>query len=115
MIKTLTRRGLLQSSAVAAALPADLVTFDEPRRLLRIVYQPAPGHAAEDVIGLALRALLDQGARVAGVRRGTSLEKKFLEMTAARVPKMKKSYHSKAVPAAEAATTVVMDAPLARG
>jgi len=32
--------------------------------------------------------------------------KKVLEMTWVRLPKMKKSYHSNAVPAAEAATTV---------
>jgi ABC-2 type transport system ATP-binding protein len=68
-------------AAVAGALPADTVTFDEPQRLLRIVFQPGPDHTAEDVIGLALRALLSGGARIAGVRRGTSLEKKFLEMT----------------------------------
>jgi ABC-2 type transport system ATP-binding protein len=68
-------------AAVTAALPGDAVTFDEPRRLLRIVFQPGPEHAAEDVIGLALGALLGGGARIAGVRRGTSLEKKFLEMT----------------------------------
>mgnify|MGYP003134854784 CR=1 FL=1 len=35
--------------------------------------------------------------------------KKFREMIVARVPKMKKSYHSKAVPAEEATTTVRMD------
>jgi ABC-type multidrug transport system ATPase subunit len=67
--------------AVAAALTGDAVSFDEQRRVLRIVFQPRPDRAAEDVIGLALRALLAANARVAGVRRGTSLEKKFLEMT----------------------------------
>ena len=36
--------------------------------------------------------------------------KKVLEITWARLPKMKKSYHSKAVPADEAATTVRIDA-----
>lgn len=34
--------------------------------------------------------------------------KKALEITWVRLPKMKKSYHSKAVPAEEAATTVNM-------
>src|SRR5665213_1025790 len=36
--------------------------------------------------------------------------KKFLAMTGVRAPKAKKSYHSKVVPSAEAATTVRMEA-----
>jgi ABC-2 type transport system ATP-binding protein len=68
-------------AAARAALPGDAVTWDEPRRLVRIVFQPKEGRAAEDVIGQALRALLDAGARIGGVRRGTSLERKFLEMS----------------------------------
>ena len=36
----------------------------------------------------------------------SSSEKKFLAMIGVRAPKTKKSYHSNAVPAAEAATTV---------
>jgi len=67
--------------AVTAAVTGDSVSWDEDRRIVRIVFQPRPDHAAEDVIGIALRALLDGGARIAGVRRGTSLERKFLEMT----------------------------------
>ncbi len=66
---------------VKRALSADQIVWDAERRLLRIVYQSAQGRQAEDVIGSALRVLLDGGARVAGVRRGTTLEKKFLEMT----------------------------------
>jgi ABC-2 type transport system ATP-binding protein len=73
--------GPAPAEALAAALPGDTVSWDEPRRLFRIVYQPGPTRAPEDVITAALRALLDQGARITGVRRGTSLEKKFLEMT----------------------------------
>jgi ABC-2 type transport system ATP-binding protein len=73
--------GPAPTAAVTAALPGDTVSWDEERRLLRIVFQPGPDHAAEDVIAAALRALLDGGARISGVRRGTSLEKKFLEMT----------------------------------
>src|SRR6185312_8615927 len=38
-----------------------------------------------------------------------SAAKKFFEMTCTRLPKMKKSYHSKEVPAQEAATTVRRD------
>jgi ABC-2 type transport system ATP-binding protein len=68
-------------SQVSAALPDEKLTWEESRRVLRIVFQPRVDHAAEDVIGIALRVLLAGGARIAGVRRGTSLEKKFLEMT----------------------------------
>jgi ABC-type multidrug transport system ATPase subunit len=67
--------------AVAAALVGDAVTWDGERRTLRIVFRPAPVRDAEQVIGAALRVLLDSGARIAGVRRGTSLEQKFLQMT----------------------------------
>jgi ABC-type multidrug transport system ATPase subunit len=56
------------------------VTWQAERRLLRVVFTPAPGWEAEDVIGLALGALLSGGARVSGVRRGSTLEKKFLEL-----------------------------------
>ncbi len=43
---------------------------------------------------------------------GSRAEKKFLAMTGVSVPKTKKSYHSKAVPAAQAAITVVIEARL---
>src|SRR3954462_4075908 len=46
-------------------------------------------------------------AMSAGV--GSSPAKKTLEMTGARLPKMKKSYHSKAVPADDAMTTRAID------
>ena len=39
--------------------------------------------------------------------------KKTLEMTPVRLPKMKKSYHSKVVPADEATTTVHIEAAFA--
>jgi ABC-2 type transport system ATP-binding protein len=68
-------------AAVSAALPQEKVTWEESRRVLRIVFQPREGQEAEDVIGVALQVLLAGGARISGVRRGTSLEKKFLEMT----------------------------------
>jgi ABC-2 type transport system ATP-binding protein len=64
-----------------AALPADQVSWDADRRLLRVVFRPAAERQAEEVIGATLRVLLDGGARIAGVRRGASLERKFLEMT----------------------------------
>jgi ABC-type multidrug transport system ATPase subunit len=67
--------------AVERVLPGDQVRWDEGRRVLKIAFRPGEGRAVEDVIGVALRALLDGGGRIAGVRRGTSLERKFLEMT----------------------------------
>jgi ABC-type multidrug transport system ATPase subunit len=70
--------GPVPLEAVSRALPDDRVTFDEQGRVLRVVFT---GRAAEDVIGLALRALLAEGARISGVRRGTTLERRFLEMT----------------------------------
>jgi len=66
--------------AVAVVLIGDTVTWDEPSRVLRVRFAPQPDRQAEDVIGVALRALLDGGARISGVRRGTTLEKKFLEL-----------------------------------
>jgi ABC-2 type transport system ATP-binding protein len=68
-------------AAVEQALSGDRVTWDAQRRLLRIAFKPAPDRAAEEVIGAALAALLAGGGRIAGVRRGATLEKKFLEMT----------------------------------
>jgi ABC-type multidrug transport system ATPase subunit len=82
--------GPVPLEAVAAALGADRrgdsaaemrVSFDEGSRVLRIVFEAQPARAVEDVIGSALQALLGQGARIAGVRRGQSLERKFFEMT----------------------------------
>jgi ABC-2 type transport system ATP-binding protein len=73
--------GPVPFESLVQALPQDRVTFDQDRRVLRVAFQPAPGRVAEDVIGLALRVLLAEGARISGVRRGMSLERKFLEMT----------------------------------
>jgi ABC-2 type transport system ATP-binding protein len=65
----------------ASGPSAARVSWDDERRLLRIVFQPAPERQPEDVIGVALSALLAGGARISGVRRGQSLEKKFFEIT----------------------------------
>jgi ABC-type multidrug transport system ATPase subunit len=73
--------GPVPFEALSQALPQDRVTYDQDRRALRVVFEPAPARAAEDVIGQALRALLAEGARISGVRRGTSLERKFLEIS----------------------------------
>jgi ABC-type multidrug transport system ATPase subunit len=64
-----------------ALLPGDRMMWEADRRVVRVAFQPLPDRGPEDVIGAALRVLLGAGARIAGVRRGASLEKKFLEMT----------------------------------
>jgi ABC-2 type transport system ATP-binding protein len=68
-------------AAVSQALAQDKVSWDGDRRVLRIVFQPSPTRQPEDVIAAALRSLLSAEARIRGVRRGASLEKKFFEMT----------------------------------
>jgi ABC-2 type transport system ATP-binding protein len=73
--------GATPIDAVTRALPGDQVSFDVERRLLRIVFQPSVDRQSEDVIGVALRVLLDNGGRIAGLRRGATLERKFFEMT----------------------------------
>jgi ABC-2 type transport system ATP-binding protein len=80
--------GPTPTAAVAAALtdafaegPAPQVAWDDARRQLSIRFRPSPERQPEDVIGVALKTLLAAGARVAGVRRGTSLERKFFEIT----------------------------------
>jgi ABC-2 type transport system ATP-binding protein len=57
------------------------IRWDEAARRIHLRFSPQPGREAEDVIGLALRALLDGGARVASVGKGESLERRYLEMT----------------------------------
>ncbi len=73
--------GPVPEAAVAAALPEAQVSWDETTRALRISWQGNSAAAAEDVVAIALRALLDAGARISALRRGTTLEKKFLELT----------------------------------
>jgi len=71
---------------VKAALPGDTVEEDAANRTLRIRFVVQPGRQAEDVTGLALRALLDNGARISAVSRGQSLERAFLELPAGTPP-----------------------------
>jgi ABC-type multidrug transport system ATPase subunit len=68
-------------AAVTAALADARVSWDDGQRQLRIVFAPAADRQPEDVIGAALSVLLGAGARISGVRRGQSLEKKFFEIT----------------------------------
>ncbi len=72
--------GPLPLAAVEQALAGDTVTWDEKARVLRIRYTPREGRQGEEVIGTALRALLEAGARIAEVGRGQSLERTYLEM-----------------------------------
>jgi ABC-type multidrug transport system ATPase subunit len=67
--------------AVTRALPGDTVTYHADGRTLRIAFRPSPDREVEDVVNVALRTLLDGGARISSVRRGASLEKRFLELT----------------------------------
>jgi ABC-2 type transport system ATP-binding protein len=66
--------------AVQSALAGATVTWDEAGRRLRVFFHPSETRQAEDIIGLALRGLLDAGARISEVRRGSTLEQKFLGM-----------------------------------
>ncbi|HVU37378.1 MAG TPA: ABC transporter ATP-binding protein [Opitutales bacterium] len=63
-----------------AALAPDIVAWEEAARTFRISYRSNAGHEAEEVIGAALRVLLENGARISTVERGQSLERAFLEL-----------------------------------
>lgn len=69
-----------------AALRNDMVEWDEATRSLRIRYTSAANRQAEDVISLALRTLLEQGARISEVSRGQSLERAFLDLPSGHAP-----------------------------
>ncbi len=72
--------GPLPLAEVTQALTGDTVDWDAPARVLRIRYTSRPERQGEEVIGVALRALLAGGARVSAVSRGQSLERMYLEM-----------------------------------
>ena len=57
------------------------VDYQAEARRIHLRFSPGPDRQADDVIGLALRALLDEGARVSAVTKGESLERRYLEMT----------------------------------
>ncbi len=63
--------------AVASVRHAD---FDEASRSLRVTFDPK-GTDAETVIAGVLRALLDRGARIAGLAKGRRLEQRVMELT----------------------------------
>jgi ABC-type multidrug transport system ATPase subunit len=56
------------------------VRWEPELRRFHIVVSGKEAGAAEDVIGSVLRILLDAGARISEVRRGSSLEQKFLQI-----------------------------------
>jgi ABC-type multidrug transport system ATPase subunit len=66
--------------AVRSAVGEGEVKWDPQRRRLAILFRPAEGRSAEDVITSVLRVLLDAGARISEVRRGSTLEQKFLQI-----------------------------------
>ena len=78
--------GPVPLAAVRAALPGETVAWDEKAQVLKLVFQTAPGRDAEDIIGTALRALLDANARISAVSRGQSLERTYLDLPAATPP-----------------------------
>ncbi len=67
---------------VKAALPNDIIEWDEIGQALKIRFVVQPGREAEDVIGAALHILLGAGARISAVSRGQSLERAFLDIPA---------------------------------
>jgi ABC-type uncharacterized transport system ATPase subunit len=71
---------------IRAALPGDTVEWDEAARVLKISFVAKPGRGAEDIIGAALRVLLDTGARISSVTRGESLERTYLNLPSGQIP-----------------------------
>ena len=71
---------------IRAALPGETVEWDDASGVLKIRYVARPGRETEELIGAALRVLLDHGARISSVNRGQSLERTYLEMPASPAP-----------------------------
>jgi ABC-type multidrug transport system ATPase subunit len=72
--------GQLLLEAVRKAVGEGEVKWESQLRKFHIVVRGSEERAAEDVIGGVLRVLLDAGARISEVRRGSSLEQKFLQI-----------------------------------
>jgi ABC-2 type transport system ATP-binding protein len=66
--------------AVQKAVGEGEVKWEPQPRRFQIVVRANGERTAEDVIGSVLRVLLDAGARISEVRRGSSLEQKFLQI-----------------------------------
>ncbi len=69
-----------------AALPGSTVEWDAATHTLKISFTAQPGREAEDIIGAALRALLDHNARISSVTRGQSLERTYLNLPSGQLP-----------------------------
>jgi hypothetical protein len=72
--------GQLLLEAVRKVVGEGEVKWESQLRKFHIVVRGSEERAAEDVIGGVLRVLLDAGARISEVRRGSSLEQKFLQI-----------------------------------
>jgi len=72
VVEILLGAGPAPIEPLTAALPGDRIEWDSEARSLRIRFTPTAERQPEDVISSALRLLLDGGARISGVRRGTS-------------------------------------------
>ncbi|HEX2570420.1 MAG TPA: ABC transporter ATP-binding protein [Polyangia bacterium] len=81
VIEVVLGEGAAPLAALRAAFGEAEVTWAEETRTVRVRFVPGPGRQAEDVMSEVLRVLLGEGARISAARRGTSLEKRFLELT----------------------------------
>jgi len=68
-------------SELQAEFPGEQVIWQDSSRTLLIRFTRRPDREAEDIIGLALRTLLQHGARISEVSRGQSLERTYLDAT----------------------------------
>lgn len=79
-------KGPVPLPVLAQKLPDMEVTFDEPRRALRVRFAALPDRDSAQAVTQLLRVLLDAGALISEVQKGKSLEQRYLESTAAPAP-----------------------------
>jgi ABC-2 type transport system ATP-binding protein len=68
----------LEAALAGAQLAQARVGWDEGSRKVQLSFPPGEQRQPEEVVTLALKALIDAGARISEVRRGSTLEQKFL-------------------------------------
>ena len=73
--------GPVPLDGLETVFPDDTVYWDEASRVLVIRFLARPDRDAEDVIGQALRTLLEHDVRVSQVIKGRTLERTYLEAT----------------------------------
>lgn len=73
--------GPLPMDAVREALSEDQVSWNDKTHTLTIRFTRRADREAEEVIGIALKVLLENNARISGVSRGQSLERAYLAST----------------------------------